>query len=190
MRGSARDASKHCGRLSFESWATSPPNVSQEGLQLTPQLLSDWRLRLMLVDDAAACRFEARSQGRRSVCDVGIDHTRDVAWLEAKKPCLDQEKELELPLGHLAKRRDQDGQIALLLSLGRRGGMPLGGFQIDTICRTGNFSHPLCRAANRTNVVAQRGTGATSLTGATEGAGHKEIVGLVGRVGPGGSLVG
>ena len=97
MRGSACDASKHFGRLSFESWATSPPNVSEEGLQLTPQLLSNWRLGLMLVDDAAACRFEARSQGRGSVSDVGIDNTRDVAWLEAKKPGLDQEKELSCP---------------------------------------------------------------------------------------------
>jgi len=176
VRGSARDASKHFGGLRFEARTAPSADLGEERLEFAPQVLCDTGLSLLFVDHAAAGGLETGRECRRGVCKVGIDHAFEIAWLESKHPGLDQEEQLELRLGHMAQRREQDRQIAFVLLLGCGRRIPLSGFEIDTICRASNFRHPLRRAANRANVVAQSGTGATSLSNATEGANHRAIV--------------
>jgi len=83
-----------------------------------------------------------------------------------------QEEQLMLSFGEVSYRRQEHGDIPLLLALDLSSGMLARRGEMRTVVRTVNLDKALRRAAHTANRLAERRTGASSLTLSAERAGH------------------
>ena len=79
--GAPLDAAQHLGRFRSKRVPPPRPDIREKHLQLTPERFGHRRLRLMLVEHAAAGRFEARGQGTAASATSASTTRPDVGGL-------------------------------------------------------------------------------------------------------------
>lgn len=140
------------------------PRFREHRLEIRDEPLRRTRLWQVFVNYSAFRGLDRRCERSCSVGDVFIDKAREGLRLMSQDGRLRQEEELTLPLRERLKRREQGGEVALLLSpydgsgvLARRG-------EVAAVARTTDLDKSLGAAARRTDSLIQSRTRAACPT--------------------------
>ena len=127
----------------------------------------------MLVDNPSGRRFERRGGGPRRLLDILIDKAAESFRCVPRDRGMKEKEQLILPLRELANRREQNGDIMLLLPLDLRRRVFPRRRQVRTVLGTIDLDQTFGRAADGADGLAECRTRSAAIALTTRRALHR-----------------